>query len=380
MYKITIIVSKLIYLIIKTLKLGSGYAWSGYIALKLYPNILNNISKVLPKHIILISGTNGKTTLAKITAHILEKKGFKVLYNKTGGNLINGIVSTVLLESNLKGSIEKDFVIFEIDELALPILIKHIKPEIIALLNLSRDQLDRYWEVDLLVQRWKESFSTLDKETKVLLYKNQDEFRDLIDSAKNVALFFDDDPSNLNRTSLMGTHNAVNLNCALSILGEFGIKADEATNLLSDFDYAYGRGEEIVYKEKEFLLLLAKNPASFNNNINLLLENKFDFDTVLFILNDNIPDGKDVSWIYDIDPIPLKKVTDNKKVYITGTRALDMSVRLSYAGIKNMMFSDDKKKIVSSITANVGCRKIVVLPNYSSMLQLRKIIKGRSIL
>jgi UDP-N-acetylmuramyl tripeptide synthase len=157
---------------------------------------------------------------------------------------------------------------------------------------------------------------------------------------------------------------------------------NKSVSLLSDFNPAYGRGEEIKYKGKCYRVLLSKNPASFNNNLDALLEGTISYDTVFFILNDNIPDGRDVSWIYDVDPERIRKTCTGKKVFISGLRCLDMSVRLTYSGtefsVQNVVPSLNVS--VKMLTEDKEVKNIAVLPNYSSMLGLRKIIVGREIL
>jgi hypothetical protein len=100
--------------------------------------------------------------------------------------------------------------------------------------------------------------------------------------------------------------------------------------------------------------------------------------SVLFILNDNIPDGRDVSWIYDISPEKLQKFCIDKTVYVSGSRFLDMAVRLKYAGVflEDANISSNLSALVSSISSQT----VVVFPNYSAMLELRKLLKGRAIL
>lgn len=141
---------------------------------------------------------------------------------------------------------------------------------------------------------------------------------------------------------------------------------------------AYGRGEEIPLGKKIFRIFLAKNPASFNNNLDLLIKKEVDAPTLLFVLNDNIPDGRDVSWIYDINPEKLYKACSGKKIFVSGKRYLDMAVRLSYAGIeverKNL-----KKNLKAALSETPG-ENTIILPNYSAMLDTRKVLTGRKIL
>ena len=160
---IIIISCKFISLISKKLNLGHGSTWPGHIALKLNPNFINQILSKSKTKVILITGTNGKTTTAKLLQAILEINGKKVILNSSGANLLNGIASTIILNSVLNGNLEADFAIFEIDENTLSQITKTVEPDYIIALNLFRDQLDRYGEIDTIAKKWKEAYAKLTK-------------------------------------------------------------------------------------------------------------------------------------------------------------------------------------------------------------------------
>ena len=104
---------------------------------------------------------------------------------------------------------------------------------------------------------------------------------------------------------------------------------------------------------------------------------------MFFILNDNLPDGRDVSWIYDIQPEKLAKACENKKIFVGGTRYLDMAIRLNYAGINDLhedTLSTNLKLIIDEIVGSEKILDVLILPNYSSMLEVRELLIGRKIL
>lgn len=138
--------------------LGAGATWPGEVALRIQPRILHELSRK-HTHIILVAGTNGKTTTAKMIETILGKGAFR---NATGANLDNGLVSAFL--ANMHAS----YYIFEVDEATLPNILKDVTPEIIILNNLFRDQLDRYGEVDTIAEKWLTALSVLDRNTTVI--------------------------------------------------------------------------------------------------------------------------------------------------------------------------------------------------------------------
>lgn len=379
---ISIWIAKLINWIINTFKLGTGQTWSGHIGLKVCPNFFELIQPKLPKHLIVVSGTNGKTTTSKLITHILEKQGLKVLHNYTGANLLNGVASSLMVQSTWTGALPYDAAVLEVDEMTLPNLLKHISPNVLVLLNLSRDQLDRHWEIDVVLDKWINSVSSLPVETKLILDKDQKDFAKITASFKGSVLYFDDTrQASFNDTNLYGQFNAKNTNAALLASALVGVARSVALAHLKDFEPAYGRGEVIKYKNKTFQIFLAKNPASVNENLKMVLEENLMFDAVIFMLNDNVPDGHDVSWIYDIDPILLKKTCQNKAIFVSGTRVGDMAVRLQYAGVmlaEGHVISD-LGQCLDVIKNNNNINNLVLFPNYSAMLESRKILVGKRI-
>ncbi|HSX39837.1 MAG TPA: MurT ligase domain-containing protein [Candidatus Saccharimonadales bacterium] len=383
MFLITLYLTKVTNWIINTFNLGAGYTWPGHLALKINPKILSSKRIHFKKGLVFISGTNGKTTTSKLTTHLLVSYGVTVVHNKTGANLLNGLVSAILLDMDLFGNMRSDYGVFEIDEFTLPYVLEQLVPDILVLLNLSRDQLDRYGEVDIILDRWVNAITNISSQPKLLVDSTQHYFKIFADKLPAEKLFyFDDSKELLNKTHLYGSFNAKNVNAAYKTCEILGLATTTLTANLATFEVAYGRGENISYKGKNFHLFLAKNPASFNHNLEMLLNSDLAFEAILFCLNDNIPDGRDVSWIYDIEADFLKKACINKTIYVSGTRYLDMSIRLHYAGITlpQNQISVDEKALVHEIVQNNQSNNILVLPNYSAMLEMRKHFLGRSIL
>jgi UDP-N-acetylmuramyl tripeptide synthase len=382
MFLLVLYLVKITNLFINLFKLGAGFTWPGHLALRIYPKALKVGLGKLPRGFILVAGTNGKTTASKILVHVLQKQGLKVVSNKSGANLSNGILSALLLDMNLFGKTKADIGVFEIDEFILPSVLYEVTPEILLLLNLSRDQLDRYGEVDIIFDRWVRAIKKVPNDFHIVADISQEEFKKLNDFYKGKVTYFNDSASYLGKTKLIGRHNAKNLNACLVVSSILGFDVEKSVSSLGDFNPAYGRGEKIKYKGKNFRILLSKNPASFNNNLDMLLDGALSYDSVLFILNDNIPDGRDVSWIYDVDREKIHKSCLSKKVFVSGLRCLDMAVRLRYSGVEfpvqNVIPSLSDS--VKMLTEDKSVRNIAVLPNYSSMLSLRKIVVGREIL
>lgn len=374
--------AKLINVISKLFRFGSGFTWPGHFALKIFPDILNYKKFTFPEGVVLISGTNGKTTTSKLITHLLKEKGIDVVNNKTGANLLNGIVSEILLSMSLFGNHNSEVGVFEVDERNLPLVLKYINPKYLVLLNLSRDQLDRYGEIDLILDSWKKATLNLKKSTTLVIDSTQNYFSGLKENFPGDIIEFGLDKKYLIHTNLVGDFNAKNLNAAISVTRGFGLNEGDINRFSKSFECAYGRGELVSYKNNIYKILLAKNPASFNNNIKAIISENINGGIIWFILNDNIPDGRDVSWIYDIEPKYLKKVCKSKKVLVSGKRSLDMAVRLNYAEVdvnKDMVF-ENLVHSLDYIQKNFGKENIIVLPNYSAMLEVRKLLVGREIL
>lgn len=383
---LAISISKIVSVLIALMHKGSGSTWPGHIALKIYPNILQHSSFKFRKGVIVITGTNGKTTTSKLCTHVLQGLDYKVLHNKTGGNILNGIVSTYVNGLKFFSKFEYDFGVLEVDEFVLPELLKHMQVDVLILLNLSRDQLDRYGELDIIVEKWAHCITAQSVEH-LIVYKDEKHFSPIIASFTGHVSFFDDESVARRKTSLLGDFNSKNVNAASLACLHFGIAQEAILSQLSTFSAAYGRGEIIEYFDKFYQVFLAKNPASFNNNLDILIYSKereaieLAYDAVLFVLNDEIRDGRDVSWIYDINPVKLAKACLEKTVFVSGARAYEMALRLHYAGVTiDYSYVDPSLKHTIDKIHQTPAAQLIVLPNYSAMLQVRRLTIGKEIL
>src|SRR3989304_3736113 len=378
---LTILTTKLLAFLIKLFGLGSGGTWPGHVALRLYPNVLSDSGISPSLGTILVSGTNGKTTTTKMLCHVLRGKGFVVTTNASGANLTNGIASALLSGTSLFSKRRADYAVLEVDEFTLPSALEQMNVKGVVLLNLSRDQLDRYGETDLILERWEKAVNESDINC-VVLDKSFKYFSEMRFTSGVQVVDTQDIPEGALPAELKERFHAKNIKAVLETLSFLGIPFEEAALLLADFQAAYGRGEVIGSGGINFHLFLAKNPASLAANLKVFEEKKNDFDAVLFILNDNIPDGRDVSWIYDVEPSLVLSACTGKEVYVSGVRGFDMAVRLDYAGVsfpqKNVSVS--VPEIIEHIKNKSSVKNVAVFPNYSAMLDFRKMLVGRKIL
>ena len=385
---IAVLVGKLIARILKATG-HSATTWPGHIALTFDPGLVRKLENCLPKGSVLITGTNGKTTTANMLAHIFKDQGWQVVHNKTSANLLNGIASSLILSTKNNITyphfVDNSVGVFEVDEAYLSTALDQFKPEVLVLTNLSRDQLDRYGEIDLLVDKWRTSLKELAVKNALpfIVYDSSNEhLAKVVKGLKKEKLYR---VSNLSKLPKLlksrdyPAYSQTNASLAIEAASQLAVNKEYALNALKTFTPVFGRGETIIYGSTAFYLYLAKNPQSYNLNLQYWLTRKAAKKTgYLLVLNDNIPDGRDISWIYDIDSDLLYKLLKDCKVYTSGIRAYDMALRLKYAGLetKNYVITNNINEAINKAVKE--CEEVVVFPTYSAMLEVRKVLVGKS--
>lgn len=421
-----ILLGKTLSFLFRTFNLGNGSTWPGHIALNANPQFINQLVSKSKIKIILIAGTNGKTTTATLIKTVLEKNGKKVIQNQSGANLLNGIASTLLLHANAWGKLPYDFGIFEVDENALPLVLKEITPDYLLLMNLFRDQLDRYGEINTIARKWQVGIQNLPKTTKLIINADDPqiafiglknnilpvEYFGLHKSSLQTAQLAADSiycancgnklhfsttffshlgiwmclkcklkhpVNNLDKVTfypLPGTYNQYNTHAAVLLLQRTGLKEKEILEGLKDFKPAFGRQEIVHYKNKNVQLFLSKNPTSFNQSYTTIKDLGAKY--LLLVLNDRIPDGRDVSWIWDADMPDIHKFDH---IFIAGDRVYDMALRVKYEDFKSFStYQNLSDAIHTGIQTVPENETLYILPTYSAMLEVRKIITGKKIL
>ncbi len=155
-------------MLIKKLNRGSGVTLPGYVARLIDPQILSVMSGMVREKTIVTMGTNGKTTTNSILYHALKAEGKTVIINRTGANMLNGIISAFVLATDRKGRLHADYACIEVDEIASVRVLPQLKPDCALLTNISRDQLDRFGEVDITYNKIKTAVLSV-PETKLIL-------------------------------------------------------------------------------------------------------------------------------------------------------------------------------------------------------------------
>lgn len=445
-YIVYIWFAKLLAFFLKLLNKGSGTALPGLIAEKYLPSILPYFARQVPTK-ILITGTNGKTTTQTILKSILQKANKQVIANVSGSNLKRGLISTFLKNTSVWGKVTTDVAIFETEEATMPKIVIDLKPNIIIVTNLFRDQLDAYGEVDRTQKFIRQSIET---SPKAILILNADDPRvgSLADGLNNPVIYYGLDKEYQEYFAYEGAKTMKNAKLKIKNVDDIKVLDDLSTNFtfagqeyhantpgifhvynalaaivcsqtlnissdliktgVAEADAAFGRGEIIEKDGSQYKLLLVKNPAGMTLTLNLLKHIKHP--NLVFILNDKIADGRDVSWIWDAQMEILNEIKP-ANIIVSGQRAEDMLLRIKYAlgGLEQFKEPEEESKNIipqyytestnthvyftksmseiDSITRKLGNTSTYepansityVLPTYTAMLAFRKYLLGSAL-
>lgn len=424
--------------LVRLVRLGAASVLPGAIASRIQPKILSLLSRQVRQGIILIAGTNGKTTTSLLLRTMLERQGWRVTHNATGANLVNGLITALLENTNLAGKLSADYAILEVDENILPKVLPQIRPNIILCLNLFRDQLDRYGEVDTISQRWQKAIAPLPPETAIIINADDPTLSHLGQNLHQRVLYFGlNEPehyleeiphavdsiycpscghsldyqgvylshlgdfrcpscgfskSQVTIDSsqwpqiLIGLYNKYNTLAAVLAAQTIGVKEDTILDTINNFQAAFGRAEELEFNGVKIRILLSKNPVGMNETIRTVnqIKKAGGASTSLMVLNDRTPDGTDVSWIWDVDTEKL--VASGGTIVVSGDRVYDMALRLRYSqtngdnGLKLVVKEDLKEAIATALELTPPGETLHILPTYSAMLEVRGMLTGRKIL
>lgn len=386
---------------------GHGSALPGLVIEKVSPNFLRDALTHLPYGVVVISGTNGKTTTTKIVVELLRAAGLKVFTNPSGSNFTRGIASVAALEMR-RGRLDADIAVVELDEAHAVHFVRQVPPKFSLILNVLRDQLDRFGEIDttakllakiadrttgtVVLNREDPLVATIPADKKVYfgyseavakLFPNDDELYGSSGRSEKDTLAatitldgLDGTLATFNIGSaellLRGAHNALNAAAALALVQEIlgdKFNANETLKALSRVQPAFGRGESFIINDQPLELMLVKNPSGFR--ISLASQNNVNAATMIAI-NDQYADGRDMSWLWDVDFSRLPSVE-----LVSGVRAYDMALRLEASGIGVETVETDISIAVDTfLTANTG-RPMQIYATYTAMLKIRKLLKSR---
>lgn len=389
---------------------GGGSALPGLFVEKIDPDFVRRTLSQLPDGVVVISGTNGKTTTTKMVVELLESQGLKVFTNRTGSNFMRGVAAALLEQVDNSGKLDADIAVLELDEAHGVHFVKTITPRYSLLLNIMRDQLDRFGEIDVTAKMLAK-IAAATTETVVInredprlravgrILKDQ-EVRYFGLSSQLQPHFPSDDEMRGSKTAksesldadviltaikdnqaqfrvgghvvtttmeLQGVYNIYNAAAALALVRAIVQHPNEETlvECLSKIQPAFGRGETITVGGQPLELVLVKNPSGFRLSLKSF---KPDGVATMIAINDNYADGRDMSWLWDVD---FDSLRPDGVVMISGIRAFDMALRLQYEEVTISHVETDIKKALQDFISGSDRPKRIYC-TYTAMLALRR--------
>lgn len=449
---------------------SGGSAFPGLVMEKADPHFMARALAPLPYGVVLVSGTNGKTTTTRMVVELLRGQGLKVFTNPTGSNFTRGVVAALLGAMPLNGRLDADVAVLELDEAHATHFVRTVKPRATLLLNVMRDQLDRFGEIDYTasllhkVARATTGTVVLNADDPRLaapsfradlradvrgfavspqlrsVFLSDDELHDSLDGCtlgqpkKDAEAKADtkaeptteapldsvkepgqgepdtaDSPAKpaeklaqpleivatleemMGRHAVInlaghrhevdfaipGAHNILNATAAMGLVKELlGERTNEAALAASaaKVTAAFGRGELLSIDGQEVELGLVKNPAGFRMSLLSAAAVRSQQPPLIMIaINDQYADGRDMSWLWDVDFTPLKQAGVS---IVTGVRATDMALRLSYDDVAVGKVEADLSQALAQLVklSREQHRPIRILSTYTAMLELRSLL------
>lgn len=450
---------------------SGGSAFPGLVMEKADPHFMARALAPLPYGVVLVSGTNGKTTTTRMVVELLRGQGLKVFTNPTGSNFTRGVVAALLGAMPLNGRLDADVAVLELDEAHATHFVRTVKPRAALLLNVMRDQLDRFGEIDYTasllhkVARATTGTVVLNADDPRLaapsfradlradvrgfavspqlrsVFLSDDELHDSLDGCtlgqpkKDAEAKADtkaeptteapldsvkepgqgepdtaDSPANpaaeklaqpleivatleemMGRHAVIdlaghrhevdfaipGAHNILNATAAMGLVKELlGERTDEQALAASaaKVTAAFGRGELLSIDGQEVELGLVKNPAGFRMSLLSAAAVRSQQPPLIMIaINDQYADGRDMSWLWDVDFTPLKQAGVS---IVTGVRATDMALRLSYDDVAVDTIEANLSQALAQLVklSREQHRPIRILSTYTAMLELRSLL------
>lgn len=392
---------------------GGGSALPGLFVEKIDPDFIRRTLAELPQGVVVVSGTNGKTTTTKMVVELLESQGLRVFTNRTGSNFTRGVAAALLGEVDNHGNLDADIAVLELDEAHAVHFVKAVPPRFSLLLNVMRDQLDRFGEIDTTAKLLAR-IALATQETVVLnredprvagiakvlkgqyvsyfglspelakLFPNDDDMRSttakkpgtkqpadvVLTGLKNdVAEFELGDHKIATALELSGVYNIYNAAAALALVRAVmkdNLNETKLITALSKVTPAFGRGESFTIGGQPLELVLVKNPSGFR--LSLSSFNPSGVKTMIAI-NDNYADGRDMSWLWDVDFDSLQ--TEGVQE-VSGVRAYDMALRLQYDEVTVTHVETDIPLSLQHFLTSASSHPKRIFCTYTAMLAIRR--------
>jgi len=396
-----------------------GTALPGLLVEKAFPRFLSRRLARLPHGVVVVSGTNGKTTTTKMVATVLGQR-YRVLTNDTGGNFVRGCITAVVAQASWLGRSDAEVAVFELDEAHAVRFCEVHRPERLLLLNVLRDQLDRFGEIDttaellgrvaarttghVVLNRDDPRLAALADHTAAQvsyfgvaaalrplfptdeeLYGGEVRLSDqaaeaVLESVElaattDIVLNIQGHPEAIELRA-DGAHNAQNAAAAAALALTVGLSAETIATGLRAVQPAFGRGQSFVVDGRRVVLQLVKNPAGFRQSLRTI--GSLQPAATVIAINDDYADGRDMSWLWDVE---FGSVLQGKSGYLStsGSRAADMAVRLHYDELAVEATVPELAAAVEDAVRRVKPEEtVVVFATYTAMWQLHRILQDRS--
>ena len=411
---------------------GGGSALPGLVAERVDPGFLAHALADVPGGIVVVTGTNGKTTTTKMLVAVLRAHGRTVFTNPTGSNFTRGVISSMLGELPLRGRLTADLAVLELDEAHALKFAAAVRPTHALLLNVARDQLDRFAEIDHTAQL----LASLAEQTTTGVVLNLDDsfvsrIRDRVGEGVAVRYFgvdasiadrlpelqeqdvrFEDDfvppvagpqdgllkprderifevlfgagdggdggpgsstvgPLELQQRGLAAMINATAATAtARMLLGDAFDPAVAATALRA-VTPPFGRGEVVMVDGQPLELVLVKNPAGFTVALGTYGSTPV---ATMIAINDNYADGRDVSWLYDVS---FDSLRERGVTMTSGVRGYDMALRLQYDDVPVAGVQPDLDQALDAFLAEHPDEPKRIFCTYTAMMALRRTLAAR---
>lgn len=396
-------------------------ALPGLVVEKVFPAFLPRQLARLRDGVVVVSGTNGKTTTTKMVATILSSR-YQVLTNDTGGNFVRGTITAVLDAASWTGRVPADVAVFELDEAHAVRFCRIHQPRRLLLLNVLRDQLDRFGEIDTTarllgtVARATTDEVVLNRDDPRLaalaasiparisyfgvaaelraMFPTDDELYEAETEAGTNPSYTEPEPAaelltvELGATTEMrlriadateditllaeGAHNAQNAAAAAAIAVTFGMSPAEIAAGLRAVQPAFGRGQSYDIRGRRVVLQLVKNPGGFRQSLRTVAGLK-PVVTVIAI-NDDYADGRDMSWLWDVEFATALQGASGRLV-TSGARAADMALRLQY---DQVAVDQVEPELIAAMRAAVDQAApgevVLIFATYTAMWQLHGVL------
>ena len=384
---------------------GDGSVIGGVLSLWLEPDLLRLLA--VDRQVVLVTGTNGKTTTTRLITAALGALGREVASNAFGANMEAGLASALGQARNAP------FAVLEVDEKYLPAMLAATAARVVVLLNLSRDQMDRAAEIWMVARRWREALAVApncqviaNADEPLIVWAagaaprvtwvaagqrwHEDSWccpqcgshlrRDELgwrcgecSFARPPAPWVLDDATVVDAggrasglsLALPGRANRSNAVMALAVADFFGADVAQALPRIREVTSIAGRYTQVSRRGRQVRLLLAKNPAGWLEAFDVLAPGPAP---VMLAVNAQVPDGRDTSWLWDVD----YRVLRDRPVFVTGQRRLDLAVRLEADQVAFKLADG-----IDDVVDRAPPGDLDVIANYTAFQQIRAVV-GRT--